>query len=78
MTLPNIEVSLERREALFTPYVDDMERHLKVGLEVNCMVLGLFQGTNEDGPCPLFVIELRTGHCTYAAPEQIRFLKEVK
>lgn len=65
-----------RRRAIYTPLVDRPSLDLTAGEAVMCRVWGCYQVNDGEDVNPYFVIELENGKCTYAAPEQIQFIKE--
>ena len=72
----DIEILQQRRRAIYTPGVDRPTLGLTKGTPVECKVFGCYQVSDGDDVNPYFVLELESGRCTYALPEQIQFIKE--
>lgn len=71
-----VEIVWQRRRAIYTPLVDRPALSLTKGTSVECLVWGCYQVNDGEDINPYFVIELESGHCTLAQPEQIQFIKE--
>lgn len=72
-----MEITWQRRNAIYTPRVDMPNIGLTKGQRVLCEVWGCFQRMEGDGAMnPYFVVELLNGQCTYVAPEDIQFTRE--
>lgn len=76
MATMEMHIVLERRRAIYTPGMGKPELGLTAGVPVECRVHGCFQITEVDSAEPYFIIELEDGHCTYALPHHIQFIKE--
>ena len=70
-----INVMHERRRAIYTPPINRPTLGLSIGIGVQCYVHGCYQVDDGEDVNPYFVIELEDGRCTYAAPENIQFIK---
>ena len=71
-----MEIVWQRRRAIYTPLVDRPALGLTKNTPVNCRVWGCYQVNDGEDVNPYFVIELESGRCTHASPEQIQFVKE--
>lgn len=76
MASTQIDIVWQRRRAIYTPLVDRPALGLTKGTPVNCRVWGCYQVHDGEDVNPYFVIELESGRCTHASPEQIQFVKE--
>lgn len=76
--MPGLEMNIvwHRRRAIYTPLVDRPKLGLVKGVPVECRVWGCYQVSDGDDINPYFVIELNSGRCTHASPEQIQFVEE--
>ena len=72
-----MEIVWQRRGAIYTPCVDRPALGLEKDKEYFCRVHGCYQVNDGEDVNPYFVIELESGRCTHASPEEIQFLKEV-
>ena len=71
-----MEISYERRRAIYTPRVDRPEYGILKGIKVSVRVWGCYQVADGDDVNPYFVVELASGRTTYVAPEDLQFVKE--
>ena len=71
-----IDIEYQRRRAMYIPRINRPDYCLKAGEGVLVHVHGCFQVADGEDVNPYFVIELGDGRCTYAAPEDIQFIKE--
>ena len=70
----DVNLNLRTRPAIYIAPCDRQHLNVKKGESYVCDVFGCFQCTDgEDDINPYFVIELPSGQCTYAAPENIIF-----
>ena len=77
MAALNWSIEFKLLRAFYTPSVDRPALGLKKDEEVRCRVFGCYQvKESDDDIYPCFVIELESGRCTHALPEQIRFIRE--
>ena len=74
--MATIDIVWKRRRAVYTPQTSMPSLNLTKGTPVECRVWGCYQVSDSDGANPYFIIELADGHCTYASPECIQFIKE--
>lgn len=72
----NMEIVWQRRLAIYTPSVDRPALGLEKDRGYSCRVWGCYQVNDGEDVNPYFVIELSSGRCAHAAPEEIRFIDE--
>ena len=76
MSMSEIAIIWQRRRAYYTPCVDRPALGLQKGVPAECRVWGCYQVNDGEDINPYFVIELASGRCTHASPEQIQFIEE--
>lgn len=71
----DLEMAWQRRLAIYTPLVDRPHLGVEAGVGIKCRVWGCYQVAEDGDVNPYFVIELENGRCTYAAVDQIQFIR---
>lgn len=70
----NLEIRLPRRRAEVNVNSYWAKRLSIEDGVTPCHVLGVFQGSSEDGPYPVFVCEMDNGQVIVTAPETVKFV----
>lgn len=74
MTRLNFEIKMPRRPAEVNVNAYwAKKRNIPEGVSP-CHVLGVFQGSSEDGAYPVFVCEMNDGQVIVTSPETVRFV----
>ena len=74
--MASLNMSWERRRAIYKASVNRPELGIANGDEVKCRVFGIFQVADGEDVNPYFIVELEDGRCTYVAPEELQFIRE--
>lgn len=75
MASAEMTIRWDMRSAIFTPDEDNASLGLVKGQPVPCRVWGCYQITSGSEATPCFIVELDSGRCAKALPEQLEFVK---